>query len=297
MQERPGGAQNVATEAATCEEIIDLAADSSDDDETAARDTHAAKQRRSQQAKRKGVLQLPPHPASLGGGPAMLSRPTAMTPAGSGRQGAARKPGDRSYLGAYSAADIAEGRFPAAGSRPAAAEQPGAAAALELPRHNDREQNQAVATADHYHDAYGGSNATYGQRDDRGKGKQPVAEADDYEDDYGGGYGGDRGVASGRWGGGGAEFGRDAGEEEWEEWRDPSDEAGPSYASPQRRCVSLLTALSCCPWTRRCQKGLKGACETQYHWTDFEIEDLVGSSADIFHCLKTQQHRCTSAQC
>ena len=211
LQDRPCSTHNAANAATACEEIIDLAAESSDDDEPAP--AHAPEQPRQQQAKRRGVLQLPPAPAYMAGRPQSPHRSAAFTSAGPGRQGAARKPGDRSYLGAYSAADIAEGRFRATGSWPAAAEQPAtdaaepaAAAASEEPRYHDQR-----------------------------KGKQPMAEADDYEDGFGGDdYDADVAEPSSRCADGGGGYDGDAQQEEWEEWQYPGEEAGPSYASPQQ---------------------------------------------------------------
>lgn len=193
-QELPGTAHKAGSAAAACEEVIDLAADSSGDDAAPVED-HASKQPRQQQAKRKGIVQLPPAPDFLIGRPQLLHGPgqqsAAFTPASQGRQGGPRKRGDRSYLGAYSAADIAEGKFPgwtSAGDRNAAAVS-------------------GPLDSDHC------------------KGKQGMAYEDD--DGYGGGYNAD--VAG--WGSGG--YDEDPREEEWEDWGVPGGGAGPSYASPE----------------------------------------------------------------
>ncbi|BDA50180.1 hypothetical protein COCOBI_15-3090 [Coccomyxa sp. Obi] len=198
-REHPGSAQKASSAAAACEEVIDLAADSSDDDD-APMEERASEQPAQQLAKRKGIVQLPPAPDYLIGRPQLLHRPeqqsTAFTPAGQGRQRAPRKPVDRSYLGAYSAADIAEGKFPGwtSGGGPTAAADLVAA------------------------------------ENDDGKGKQAVAD-DDYG--YGGEYDADVAGTSGGWGSGGYE--EDQRQEEWEDWGDPGGGAWPSYASPERR--------------------------------------------------------------
>ncbi|CAL8465311.1 g4846 [Coccomyxa elongata] len=198
-RERPASAHKSGSVAAACEEVIDLAADSSDDDDAPV-EARASEQPGQQLTKRKGIVQLPPAPDYLLGRPQSLHRPgqqpTAFTPAGGGRLGGPRKKGDRSYLGAYSAADIAEGKFPgwtSAGDRDAAA------------------VSEAVGS-------------------DHGKGKQAVADDDD---GYGGEYHADVAGTSGGWGSGGDD--EDPHQEEWEDWGDPGGGAGPSYASPERR--------------------------------------------------------------
>lgn len=199
LQERPGSAHKAGSAAAACEEVIDLAADSSDDDD-APLEARASELPGQQQTKRKGIVQLPPAPDYLHTRPQSLHRPgqqsTAFTPAGEGRPGGPRRRGDRSYLGAYSAADIAEGKFPGltcAGDRDAAA------------------VSEAVES-------------------DQGKGKQAAVDDDG---GYGGEYYAEEAGASGGWGSGGD--GEDPHQEEWEDWGDPGGGAGPSYASPERR--------------------------------------------------------------
>ena len=201
LQDLPGSTHKAGSAAGACEEVIDLAADSSDDDD-ASMEGHASKQPQQQQAKRKKIVQLPPAPNYLLSRPQSLHRlgqPSMAFPAaGQARQGGLRKPGDRSYLGAYSAADIAEGKFPgwtSAGGGNAAV----ASGAVESDQSNL-------------------------------KGKQAVA---DDNGDYGGGYHADVAGTSGGWGSG--EHDEDSHQEEWEDWGEPGGGAGPSHASPDRR--------------------------------------------------------------
>jgi len=185
--------------------VIDLASDSSDDDAGAGGGSGRAAQPPPEQPKRRRILQLPPAPASLARKlPAQQQQPQAF-PAATSRGAAPRKPGDRSYLGAYCAADLAEGSFP--GGR--CSESPAAA----------------------------GADASEQPRNDRDKGKRAMTEK---EDDFGGAYGGeyyDAELAAphGEWVGGGGGYGGGAQQKDWDDWGDPYGQAGPSYTSPQRR--------------------------------------------------------------
>lgn len=191
--------------------MIDLASDSSDD-EVGAGGSSERTARQPEQPKRRRILQLPPAPASLGGRPPAQQPPglqqQSLAFPGTAGQGAPRKPGDRSYLGAYSAADLAEGRFPGGRCwRP--------------------DENPAAAVAD----------ASEQRCDDGGKGKMAMTK----EDDFGGAYGADYydddvAAPPGEWdGGGGCSYDGGAQQNDWEDWGDPCGEAGPSHTSPQRR--------------------------------------------------------------